>query len=143
MKYKDELEDFLFFSPRPTSEGVINPHDIGLSYCSSVPSAIDFSLQMGCKKIFLFGVDHTIVEGKHHFWQFMEKNKRPKATPPAQGSWNQQKTVFKTNIIAYEALKLFAESKGVDIYNISNITKVKIFKNLKLGEINGNNIYCL
>jgi hypothetical protein len=135
LKYKDELDDFLFFSPRPTPEAVINSEDEGLAYCSSVPSAVDLAIQMGCKNIFLLGVDHTDLNGKHHFWQFMEPFKMPKAHPPAQGPWNQQRSVFKINMLAFNALKEFADSKNVDIYNVSDISKIDIFKIINMGEI--------
>ncbi len=70
-KYRKVIDNVLFFSPRPTSEGAINPKDEGLCYCSSVPSSIDLALQMGCKKIFLFGVDQNDSKGYHHFWQLL------------------------------------------------------------------------
>jgi hypothetical protein len=140
-KYKDELKDFLFFSPRPTPEDIINPEDTGLAYCGSVPSSIDLAIQMGCKKIFVFGLDHNAYRGKHHFWQFMEKNEQPKANPPAQGPWSQQQSVFPIGLKAYGALKGFAEYTGVDIYNVSWISaarhwsKVKTFKRIEMCDV--------
>ena len=141
LKYKEELDGFLFFSPRPTSEGEINPDDEGLAYCSSVPTSIDLAIQMGCKKIFLFGVDHNDHKGRNHFWQFMPKHKQPIATPPAQGPWKQQKTVFPMNLLAYGALKEFADGKGVEIYNVSwieygrHLSKVKTFKRIEISDV--------
>jgi hypothetical protein len=46
-KYEKELKDFYYFWPRPTSEGICNPDDEGLAYCSSVPTSIDLCVQMG------------------------------------------------------------------------------------------------
>jgi len=136
LKYKEELDGFLYFKPRPTSEGIINKNDLGLAYCSSVPSSLDLCLQMGCKKIFLIGVDHSgyinerNIEYKtiHHFWQFFPPDKQPKASPPAQGDFKQQQRVFKTNDLAYKALKKFAAEKNAEVYNCNPNSKMKIFK---------------
>jgi hypothetical protein len=138
-KYKEELDDFLYFEPRPTPEDTINPGHIGLAYCSSVPSSIDLAIQMGCKKIFLLGVDQNAPRGKHHFWQYMDK--QPVAKPPAQGPWEHQKKVFDFNNKAYDALSAFAKAKGVDIYNISWVSaarhwsKVKNFKRIEMCDV--------
>ena len=138
-KYKEELDDFLFFNPRPTSEDIIHPGHIGLAYCSSVPSSIDLAIQMGCKKIFLFGVDQNAQRGKHHFWQYMDK--QPVARPSAQGPWEQQKKVFDLNIKAYDALLVFANYKKAKIYNVSWISvvnywsKVKNFKRIEMCDV--------
>jgi hypothetical protein len=124
-KYESELKNFYVFSPRPTSEGEINPGDKGLCYTSSIPSAIDFALQIGYKKIFLFGVDQCLDEEKkyHHFWQFFPKEKQPKQIKPAQGSWDSQKKVFEYNNLAYKALSKFAGYKQAEIYNVSYMSK--------------------
>jgi hypothetical protein len=134
-KFEKELDGFLYFKPRPTSEGIINPDDKGLSYCSSVPSAIDLSIQMGIKKIFILGLDHKAIDGKDHFWQFFPPKKRPIAKPPAQGPWRQQQTVFPINNLAYKALKKFAEHKEVEIYNCSYKSSVDIFKKIRFKDI--------
>jgi len=140
-KYKKELNSFLFFSPRPTSEDVINVDDKGLAYCSSVPTSIDLAIQMGCKKIFLFGVDHSNHEGRHHFWQYMNKQEWPVSKPNVQDSCERQQEVFNISMKAYEALWSFAEHSKVDIYNVSRISygsywsKVKIFRRIEMKDI--------
>lgn len=134
-KYKNELKDFLFFHHRPTSEDVINPDDIGLAYCSSIPSSIDLAIQMGCKQIFLLGVDQNDYEGKHHFWQFMEKDKQPICNPNVQDSWKRQQEVFDINMKALSALKGFAEYKKVKIYNCSHLSNVHIFEQVELYDV--------
>ena len=105
-EYKDELDGFLYFEPRK-DDSCIDEEEIGLVSCSSVPSALDLALQMGCMNIFLIGVDHTEYKGKDHFWKFYPKNIWPKSTPPAQGPWDQQKSIFGNNINAYEALNKY------------------------------------
>lgn len=125
LKYKNEIKDFYIFKPRPTSEDIVNSDDKGLCYCSSVPSAIDLAIQMGCKKVFLLGVDQCLDERTryHHFWQFFPKNKRPKQIKPAQANWENQKKVFAYNNMSYKALKKFAEHKKCKIYNISRMSE--------------------
>lgn len=117
LKYEDELDGFYLFSPRPTSEDIINESDEGLAYCSSVPSGIDLALQMGCKTIYLLGVDHKESLGYRHFWELLDKNRRPIANPPAQGSWENQKEVFEINKKAFKALNGLAQKKKAKIVN--------------------------
>ena len=140
-KYKKELDGFLYFEPRPTPEDIINPEDIGLAYCSSVPSSIDLAIQMGCKKIFVLGLDHNSYDGKDHYWQFWRNHLQPKANPVAQGPWKEQQKVFPFNMKAYKALKKFADYKNVEIYNLNKvisgnyITKVRIFKRIQMKDV--------
>ena len=121
-----------FFSPRPTSEDVINSKDVGLCYCSSAPTALDLAIQMGCKRVFLFGVDHADRNGVHHFWQLYDKKNRPAANANIYDSWRKQNKVFKINNKAYRALKKFADFKGVEIYNCSTITNLDIFDKITI-----------
>jgi len=137
-KYKDELKDFLFYNPRPTPEDVIQPEDMGLAYCSSIPTSIDLAIQMGCKQIFLLGVDQNSHEGKHHFWQFMSKDKQPVCNPNVQDSWGRQRKVFDITLQAFKALNGFAFYKNVNIYNCSDISTVDIFNKIELSEIGEN-----
>jgi len=130
LKYKDELKDFLFFSPRPTSEDIVNPDDEGLCYCCSVASGIDLAIQMGCSRIFVWGLDHDAPSGYHHFWQLFDKKYQPRQIKPAQGPWTQQKSVFPIHLKSYNALLKFAELRGVKIYNCSPLSKVNIFEKI-------------
>jgi len=130
-KYKEAIKGFLMFHPRPTSEGVIKPKDRGLAYCSSVPSALDLAIQMGCKKIFLIGVDHYMEGNKSHFWQFWSTSKWPKGPLAVQG---QQMRSFQFNLQAFKALKGYAETKRVKIYNCNRLSRVKYFKKITFEE---------
>ena len=133
LKYKEVMTNTLFFSPRPTSEDVVNPIDEGLCYCSSVPTSIDLAIQMGCKKIFLFGVDHNDSSGRHHFWQLLYSTKdRPTANANIYDSWEKQSKVFEFNNKAYKALRKFVDKRKVEIYNCSDITKVISFDRITL-----------
>jgi len=142
-KYKNELKDFLFFNPRPTSEEVIIPGHLGLAYCSSIPSAIDLAIQIGFKKIFLFGVDQNDHDGKHHFWQFMNKARQPVCEPSVQDTWERQQEVFDISRKAFEALRGFAEHNAVDIYNVNRteeddenwITRVETFDIISMNQV--------
>ena len=140
-KYREELDDFLFFDHRPTPENIIDPEDVGLAYCSSIPSSIDLAIQMGCKKIFLFGVDQSMCKGKHHFWQSMKKDQQPVSNPSVQDSWERQQEVFSISTTALEALNGFAKHKDVKVYNVSWKTirgfgsKVKMFKKIEICDV--------
>ncbi len=134
-KYEKELPGFLSFQPRPTKEDTIKPENLGLCYCSSVPTSIDLCIQMGLKKIFLLGVDQYAVNGKHHFWQYYPKKHWPKSNPPAQGPWEVQKRTFKYNNMAYKALQKFAEYKKVKIYNCNPKSKVDIFEKINFIDV--------
>ena len=116
-KYFPEIPDFLQFSPRPTSEDTVDPDDEGLCYCSSVPTAVDLCLQMGCKRIFLLGVDQYMFMDKSHFWQFMNIKNQPKRCDGGMATTRQQRETFKYNNLAYPALRKFADHIGSTIYN--------------------------
>ena len=141
LKHKDDVRHFYIFKPRPTSEDVVNPEDKGLCYCSSVPSGIDLALQMGCKNVFVLGLDHVEYRGKHHFWQYMDK--KPKQLKPAQCSWKKQQEVFDFNIQALDALEKFAEYKNAKIYNVNRteedgdnwITRVESFDIISMNQV--------
>lgn len=122
-KYYAEIPDFLYFSPRPTPEDTINPEDEGLCYCSSVPTAVDLCLQMGCKRIFLLGVDHYMSRNKSHFWQFMNINNQPKRSDGGMAMMREQRNVFRYNDMAYAALRGFADHLGADLYNCNPESK--------------------
>jgi hypothetical protein len=133
LKYKEVMTNTFFFSPRPTSEDVVNPMDIGLCYCSSVPTALDLAIQMGCRKIILFGVDHNVSRGRHHFWQILyNKKDQPTANANIYDSWRKQQKVFEFNNKAYKGLKKIADLKNVEIFNCSNMTKVDVFDRISV-----------
>jgi hypothetical protein len=131
-KYKNELDNFLFFEPRKTSEDIVNIEEKFLVYCCSIGSAIDLMIQLGCKNIFILGLDHNTIDNKHHFWQFFPKEKQPKAIIPAQGSWKQQKSVFPIHLKAYKALQKFADYKNCKIFNCNLDSRVDIFEKKNL-----------
>jgi len=131
-KYYEEIKDFYFFPPRPSKEDVMNPGDEGLAYCSSVPSALDLAIQMGCKRIYLLGVDHYIVGGKMYFWQYWPKNKQP--VGPFT-SLKVQNNIFDINMSAFRALNIFAKNKNVEVFNCSLQSKVDAFKKINLETI--------
>ena len=132
-KYFDEIPDFLQFHPRPTPEHIINPNDTGLAYCSSVPSAIDLALQMGCKKVYLLGVDQYQVGQCSHFWQMWDKPK-PRPSRSIMSPFHRQKVIFALNDRAYPALKQFADTLGAEIYNCSPLSRVTAFPRIPFDE---------
>ena len=132
-KYREVMTNTFFFSPRPTLEGKVNPMDVGLCYPFSGVSALDLSLQLGCKKIILFGIDQNIIHGKHHFWQLYDRKNRPIDDKPLiVDSWKKQNKVFESNSKSFAALKKFADYKKAEIYNCSSITKVTDFDRISI-----------
>jgi len=135
LKYKDELPGFLFFKPRPTSEGIIDSDDEGLAYCSSVPSGIDLAIQMGCKRIFVFGLDHNRCGDATHYWQLLwDKKDWPTQNRPAQQPYKGQEKVFEISNLAYAALESWAISKKVEIYSCSPTSSVKAFDKINFDQ---------
>ncbi len=115
----------------PRRNGDINLKGEGLMGGSSILSAVDLALLMGCKKVFLLGVDHRNVNGNSHFWQLWPKKERPlrEGKPgnymPCQ---RQQGRVFKSNFKNFDILAKYAKSIGSGIYNCSTISEVKTFE---------------
>lgn len=134
-KYKDQLDGFLFFEPRKTSEDIIDPEDDGLCYCCSSSSAIDISIKLGAKKIFICGLDHKTINNNNHFFQFFPKSEQPRQIQPAQCSWEQQKSVFPIHLKAYTALSGFAEYKKCKIYNCNPDSLVEVFEKIEFKDI--------
>lgn len=128
-----DLTDFYVFHRRPTKEHIVNSDDRGLAYCSSVPSSLDFAIQAGCKRIFLFGIDQYMQDGKSHYWQYWPQNMQPK-----RGRWSRpnsekdQRIAFEYNIKAYKALKDFADYKGVKVFNCNPRSEVDVFDRISI-----------
>lgn len=127
--------NFRYFRPRSDQdEEKIDGAEGGLCYVSSVPTSVDFAILMGCKSIFLLGVDHKMVQGNSHFWQFWKKTK------PWQGGkkvikkpeQSHQLRVFRKNIGVFEKLNVLAKEKGCKIYNCSRISTVEVFPKISL-----------
>jgi len=133
-KYYDEIPDFLIFSPRTTGNGIIMPYEKALAYSSSVPSAIDLSIQMGCKKIFLLGVDHYFSGKRSHFWQYYPPQFQPLPIRTIVPPFFMQQHIFDENKKSYDALKRFADSKGAEVYNCNPLSKVRPFKKIEYKE---------
>lgn len=104
--------------------------DEGLAYNSSVPTSIDLAIKLGFKNIYLLGIDHHSVNGKTHFWQFMNKSEQPKEKvvsgdrnimlPPMRimQPENLQKNAWNMNIEVFKSIKEYAKLNGANIYNV-------------------------
>lgn len=132
LKYKAELDGFLYFSPRPTPEDIIKDYDKGLAYCSSGCSAIDLAIQMGCDFICLLGIDNGFDHGYTHFWQLWDKDRHPIQYKPAHGPREQQEQVFELNKQAYAALHDFARKKHAGIINCSPLSQLNQYLKITL-----------
>jgi len=133
-KYYSEIPDFLIFNPRKTSEDIVDFEEKNLCYCSSVPTSLDLAIQMGCKKVFLLGVDQYMKDGKTHFWHFLPPEKQPRIDPRGMTPFHRQMSVFNVNRKAYSALSEFAKYKKVSVYNCNPISNITIFEKIKFEE---------
>jgi len=132
-RYFRELSGFYVFSPRPTDENHLNVEDEGLCHCSSVPSALDLALQMGCKKIFLLGVDHYMRHrsGRRYFWDHWEKRDRPRFKKELHPKVHQMR-IFVLNNKMYKQLDKFADYKNAVVYNCSLSSQIDSFRKIAL-----------
>lgn len=126
-----------YYMPRRSS---ITPNwkDDGLMAGSSILSAIDLSLLMGCKQVVLLGVDHRNINGNSHFWQLWPAQDRPKREGkpdnfmPCQ---RQQGRVFKSNMRSFDILNKYALTLGAKIYNASDTSEVTSFDKISLEDV--------
>ncbi|MFW6009090.1 MAG: hypothetical protein ACOCP8_07495, partial [archaeon] len=117
-------------SPRKEQFKKFYNNEIGLVSCSSAPTAIDLAIQMGCKNIYLIGIDHCKKDNKRYFWEYFSKNRQPKYRNLKLDSWKQQNEVFKKNKEVFKRLQEFAFLKEANIYNCSKLldNKINIFE---------------
>ena len=133
-KYYSEIpKDFLVFSPRESSK-YLNYKEDKLSFVSSIPTAIDLAIQMGCKNIFLLGCDHYTVNNKSHYWQLFPKDQQP-TTKGHHAPIMMQQVIFIQNMVVYKLLKDFADDKKCNIFDCSISGKIKIFDKIKFESI--------
>jgi len=120
---------FYYYSPfnEKTGEGLLSN--------SSILSALDFAILMGCKNIYLLGVDHRMIQGKSHFWQFWDKHKQPTRNGKPGNFYpdqRQQKRIFELNMPLFEKLKEKATKAESTIYNCSSLSEIKCFPLISL-----------
>jgi hypothetical protein len=118
-----------FYKPRKTSVD-FKWEEEGLLAGSSILSALDLALLMGCKKIILMGADHCMLNGNSHFWQSWPVVDRPKRKDRVAGfspCQKQQSAVFKSNFRMFDILQEYSQALGATIYNASPISQVKSF----------------
>ncbi len=126
---------FRYFMPRKYQTNPLDPEDPGLCSVSSIPTGLDFSLRLGCKNIYLLGVDQKMVHGNSHFWQFWPKAKHPQRKDKGKNFQPEQKhqiKVFDQNRQVFEALDHYAKSKGAVIKNCSMRSVLDVFPKVSL-----------
>lgn len=127
--------NFRFFSGRERQVHPLSQADNGLCSVSSVPASIDLAILMGCKKIYLLGVDQKMIMGRSHFWQFLEKQKWPQRKDKMKNFQPEQKhqiEVFNRNIDVFWALKDYAQTNDAFIKNCSSRSALDIFEKISL-----------
>lgn len=122
-----------YYLARPS--GQPRREDNALMGGSSILSALDLALLMGCKKVVLLGADHRMIGGHSHFWQLWPKKERPKREgkpgdfSPCQ---RQQTRVFKSNIRNFGFLNQYAKDLDAKIYNCSSVSVIETFEKISL-----------
>ena len=136
LKYREQIpNDFYVFWPRKTEPSVIDENEQGLAYCSSTPSCVDLAIQMGCKKIFLVGVDHYFLGERRYFWEYRPRREWPRRINKPRPGFVEQRYVFGVNQGAFSALNDFAKSKVCEIFNVGKKSKVTAFEKIDFEDI--------
>ena len=123
-----------YYSPRRTTT-FPEWKERGLTAGSSILSAVDLALLMGCKRVILLGVDHKNVNGNSHFWQNWPVKDRPRREGkpgnfmPCQ---RQQGRVFKSNMRSFDTFEKYSKKLGAKIYNASPISTIESFEKISL-----------
>ena len=133
-RYFREVRDFYVFTARNKLNGEIQEDEDGLVGCSSVPSALDLAIQMGCNNVFLLGVDHYFKSGKRYFWEYLTKGDQPAHKRLQMHPERHQKQIFKQNDTAYDNLNKVAQKRNMGVYNCNLHSNVDIFKKINLSE---------
>lgn len=134
--------DYHYFIPRNTMVGEPLAPDVGgLCSVSSVPTAIDFALLTGCKKIYLLGVDHRMIGNKTHFYHYWPKSRWPQMYKKTfdkkfffDHKREEQEEIFHKNTVVMESLRDYARRQDAVIYNCSPISTVKTFEHMPFRE---------
>lgn len=133
-KYFSQIPDLYQFSPR-SSDYHINIEENGLASCSSIPTAIDLALQMGCSKVYLLGVDQYQKGNASYFWQVWNGRVPRRIDGGKETLWRHQTRLFDDNNKAYPELVRFAHSLGAEIVNCNPQSCVDAFSKIAYEEI--------
>lgn len=128
-------KDFYFFGPRESYDNDLLSSDTQLCHISSVPSSIDFAIYLGCKQIYILGVDQKMTQGKSHFWQFWPKEKWPQRIDRDKNFQPEQKhqiIVFNKNKKTFKLLNQYAKNNFVTIKNCSSRSNLDVFEKISL-----------
>ncbi len=123
--------NFRFFKPRLSIDPPLLNDGSALCSVSSVPTAIDFALLTGCQEIYLVGVDHKMLHGNSHFWQFWPKDKWPQRRSKGKDFRPEQAhqiRKFEENLESYKSLRNLADSMGSSVYNCSTSSIIEVFE---------------
>lgn len=141
-KYDEQIANhgFRYFAPRKSQSSPISSEDGGLCSVSSVPTAIDLAILMGCKKIYLLGVDQKMIHGNSHFWQFWDRKKWPIRQDKQKNFRPEQKhqhRIFEENVDVFTSLRDHAAQCGAVIKNCSTASSLKVYDFITLTDALG------
>lgn len=121
---------FRYFAPRLSEKHPLDENDVGLCSVSSVPTALDFAILLGCREIYLLGVDHRLISRFSHFWQMWPRSQRPRRFDKDQSfipPIKQQVDMFKENKQVFQSLHWLAKKNSIQIFNCSKQSDLDVF----------------
>lgn len=124
-----DLSDFSFFDGKLKLETENTENEL-LSYTSAV-CAIDFAFLLGCKEIYILGLDHTKLVGKTHCWELLDTIHHPinyKYNRSRVEDFSNQESRFISNIKYFNFLEKKAKKNNINIFNCSDISMVNSFE---------------
>lgn len=141
-KYDDQIRghDFRYFAPRESQVTPLSDDDGGLCSVSSVPTAIDLAILMGCKRIYLVGVDQRMLHGNSHFWQFWDRKKWPRRKEKERNFRPEQKhqiKIFEENVEVFEALREYADRNGATIKTCGTVSSLEVYEKITFAQALG------
>lgn len=132
-KYFDEIPEFLQFSVRNENIEHIDGNDKLLCGVSSIPTAIDLAIQMGCRRIFIYGLDQYAYMNKYHFYDFLPNEQKPKFSL-GRLPVNVITKCYADNQRIFPLLQKFADNKNCKIYNCNTRSAIDSFQKITIEE---------
>jgi len=137
LKHEQEYKQYSFQYFRPRKDeftaGELLPTDGGLCSVSSVPTAVDLAIWLGCGSVYLLGVDHCFDGDKTHFWHYWPKEKWPRMCGRVfDHDKKGQNYIFEKNVAVFRKLKRYAVSQSVPVLDCSPISSLDVFEKVDL-----------
>ena len=130
--YKSER---LKYIPRNNKKlyGITTKKDMVSWNKSTGACAINLAYHLGAKRIILLGFDMDLYENNRH-WHKLYSYKHP-SRKPKQGVRGTLKTPFHRHLEAFPHIRKDADKLGIEILNVSPLSKIEAFKKVELKDV--------